>query len=147
MNCPTTKELVAQGKLNGIVARYPIRESSAFSEIAKALRFKDRKDYEKAVIALIRKDKELARRHQRASRTSCWCSCNFGTNSSSISNMICWIGPLIVEKRRQAMNRCQRCGRWLPTLLCYGCGQNLCDTCWDEHAEFGCTKANYPPTR
>ena len=33
------------------------------------------------------------------------------------------------------MNRCQRCGRWLPTLLCYGCGQNLCDTCWDEHAE------------
>ncbi|MYC08155.1 MAG: AAA family ATPase [Chloroflexi bacterium] len=54
------QKLVAQRKLDIIVARYPIRESAAFGEIVKSLRFKDRKDYEKAVIALIRKDKELA---------------------------------------------------------------------------------------
>ena len=51
---------IEQGNLDEIVARYPIRESSALKEIAEGLRFRNRKDYEKAFLTIIRKDDDLA---------------------------------------------------------------------------------------
>ena len=54
------QEYTEQGNLDEIVARYPIRESSALKEIAKGLRFRNREDYEKAFLTTIRKDDDLA---------------------------------------------------------------------------------------
>ena len=51
---------IEKGNLDEIVARYPIRESSALKEIAEGLRFRNRKDYEKAFLTIIRKDDDLA---------------------------------------------------------------------------------------
>ena len=54
------QQAIEQGNLSEVVARYPIRESSTFGEIAKELRFRDQKDYEKAFLTTIRKDDSLA---------------------------------------------------------------------------------------
>ena len=68
MESPYEKEfeqfnsLVSAKDLDGLVARYPLRESRVFDEIAKALRCAGRKDYQKMVVAQIRRDDALAKR-------------------------------------------------------------------------------------
>lgn len=53
-------EFAKNGELDQLVARYPVRESSAFAAIAKALKCQHKNDYERMVIAQIRSDNELA---------------------------------------------------------------------------------------
>ena len=53
-------ELVENRELDQLVARYPVRESSAFATIAKALKCQHKNDYECMVIAQIWRDNELA---------------------------------------------------------------------------------------
>ena len=53
-------ELVENRELDQIVARYPVRESSAFATIAKSLKCQHKNDYERMVIAQIRRDNGLA---------------------------------------------------------------------------------------
>ena len=65
------KELMDEEKLDELFARYPLRESKVFSEIAKALRFQKRKHYEDAIITRIGKDDVLAQKlKSRISRLS-----------------------------------------------------------------------------
>lgn len=52
-------ELVERGDLQGIVSRYPIRESGILDGIAKGLRFNGRDDYERAVLTRIGADTAL----------------------------------------------------------------------------------------
>src|SRR5665213_3117058 len=47
------------GDLDSIIARYPVRESGVLGAIAKALRFKDRYDYERAALARVGADNAL----------------------------------------------------------------------------------------
>ena len=54
------KKLVADKNLDGLIARYPLRESSVFSEIARALKCTSRNDYERLVVARVEADKALA---------------------------------------------------------------------------------------
>ena len=53
-------ELVEEEDLDQLVARYPLDSSPAFDEIARALRYRDRNDYQRRVITLIRSDDQLA---------------------------------------------------------------------------------------
>ena len=53
-------KLVEQGNLDQLIARYPARQSRTFETIARSLLCKNRTDYEKIVITLIRRDDELA---------------------------------------------------------------------------------------
>ena len=55
------RKLAADGKLNDLVARYPL-DTSVFGAIAKALTCPKRKDYEQMVVTLIRKDDDLAQK-------------------------------------------------------------------------------------
>lgn len=52
-------KLVENGKLDQLIARYPVRESSAFETIARSLKCLNKMDYERMVIARIRQDNEL----------------------------------------------------------------------------------------
>ena len=52
-------ELVADGDLDGLVGRYPIRESGAFDRIAQELRCRNRGDYCRMVVSLIRRSDSL----------------------------------------------------------------------------------------
>ena len=52
-------KLIDGGELDRLVARYPLRESSAFEVLARALKCPTKKDYEQMVIKLIGKDNEL----------------------------------------------------------------------------------------
>ena len=52
-------KLVKNGELDRLIARYPVRESSAFETIARSLRCLNKMDYERMVIARIRQDNEL----------------------------------------------------------------------------------------
>ena len=54
------EKLVTNKDLDGLVARYPLRHSPAFGEIAKALHFPNKKDYERTVVSRIRADNKLA---------------------------------------------------------------------------------------
>ena len=56
------QELVAARELDGLVARYPLRESNVFKAIANALKCQNRGDYERMVISRILKDDDLAQR-------------------------------------------------------------------------------------
>ncbi|TPK39562.1 ATP-binding cassette domain-containing protein [Mesorhizobium sp. B2-5-3] len=47
------RELLRAGDLDGIIARYPVRESGVLDGIARGLRFRDRADYEKAALTRI----------------------------------------------------------------------------------------------
>jgi hypothetical protein len=47
------KQFVASGSLHEIVARYPIRESPVLNVLAKGLRFRNREDYEAAVLGRV----------------------------------------------------------------------------------------------
>ena len=51
---------VESGQLDNLVIRYPLRYSPVYDEIARALRFQNRRDYEKRVITLVRGDRDLA---------------------------------------------------------------------------------------
>ena len=53
-------KLVDEENLNKLIARYPVRQSCAFETIARSLVCKNRTDYERIVINLIRRDNELA---------------------------------------------------------------------------------------
>lgn len=53
------EEFIAEGNLNAIIARYPVRESPILNEVAKALRFSRREDYEKAVLSRLTAEPEL----------------------------------------------------------------------------------------
>ena len=54
------KKLVADENLDGLISRYPLRESPVFSEIARALKCTSRNDYERLVVARVEADKALA---------------------------------------------------------------------------------------
>ena len=53
-------QFVSEKKWDTLIARYPLRESNVFDVIAKALRFQNQGDYERAVVTLIGKDKNLS---------------------------------------------------------------------------------------
>ena len=55
-------DLVNVGDLNGLIARYPLRESNVFDRIAQAMRCADRADYERMLVARVREDDDLARK-------------------------------------------------------------------------------------
>ena len=54
------KELESSEDLDGLIARYPLRESNVFDKITEALRCIDRADYERMVVARVREDEDLA---------------------------------------------------------------------------------------
>lgn len=54
-------DLANAGDLNGLIARYPLRESNALARIAQAMRCADRADYERMVVARVREDDDFAR--------------------------------------------------------------------------------------
>ena len=56
----TFRELVEVRNLDQLVARYPLRESGVFAEVAHALDFKKRDLYEQTLIARVQSDSELA---------------------------------------------------------------------------------------
>lgn len=53
------QELAAAKDLDGIIARYPVRETGALDAIAKALKFPSRADYEAAALARVSSDRLL----------------------------------------------------------------------------------------
>ena len=53
-------KLVDEENLDQLIARYPVRQSCALETIARSLVCKNRTDYERIVINLIRRDNELA---------------------------------------------------------------------------------------
>ena len=64
--------LVADGKLDDLVARYPLRKSNTLDIIAKALKCQNRRDYEQMVVSRIRKDGDLAQKlKERIAALSC----------------------------------------------------------------------------
>ena len=66
------KKLVADGKLDDLVARYPLRKSNTLDIIAKALKCQNRRDYERMVIFRIREDGDLAQKlKERIAALSC----------------------------------------------------------------------------
>ena len=56
------KELANAKDLDGLVARYPLRESNVFDRIAQAIRCVDRADYERMVVTRVREDEDLVRK-------------------------------------------------------------------------------------
>ena len=54
------KKLVADEKLDDLVARYPLRESQVFNKITEALECHSRSNYQRMVLARVRDDENLA---------------------------------------------------------------------------------------
>ena len=54
------KKLVRARDLDGLVARYPLRQSNVFDIIAAALECKDKENYERMVVVQVRADENLA---------------------------------------------------------------------------------------
>lgn len=52
-------ELIEKQDIDSIVARYPVRESSILTNLAKGLRFSSREDYERAALTRVGADKNL----------------------------------------------------------------------------------------
>ena len=50
------EKLVAERKLDDLIARYPLRESGVFDAIAKALKCPRKKEYESMVLSMVQKD-------------------------------------------------------------------------------------------
>ena len=74
--------LVNVGDLDGLVARYPLRDSKLFDSVAKALTFPHRKAYERAVVVRAHRDVALARRlRQRVGRLSVGLGCDPGSGN------------------------------------------------------------------
>lgn len=57
--------LVESGDLDGLVARYPLRESRVFERIVTALGCRNRADYEHMVVARVRDDESLVEKLKR----------------------------------------------------------------------------------
>ena len=55
-------KLIKAADLDGLIMRYPLRESSVFDSIAKALECGKRQIYERMVVARVRDDESLARK-------------------------------------------------------------------------------------
>ena len=55
-------ELFTARNLDGLIARYPLRHSEVFAEIARTLKCQGRNDYEKMAVTQIRKDEGLAQK-------------------------------------------------------------------------------------
>lgn len=53
-------DLVESGDLDGLIARYPLRESDVFHRVAKALECGTKVNYERMVVARVREDDSLA---------------------------------------------------------------------------------------
>lgn len=53
------EQCIAGDNLDAIISRYPVRESPILNEVAKALRFPRREDYEKAVLSRLTADPDL----------------------------------------------------------------------------------------
>ncbi|WP_171136520.1 AAA family ATPase [Ruegeria sp. HKCCC1038] len=53
------EQCIADGDLDAIISRYKVRESPILNEVAKALRFARREDYEKAVLSRLTADPDL----------------------------------------------------------------------------------------
>lgn len=53
------RQLIEEENIDGVVARYPVRESSVLIGLAKGLRFPTRQDYERAALTRIGADEEL----------------------------------------------------------------------------------------
>ena len=53
------KDLVETGDMDGLIARYPLRESKVFERIVTALGCRNRADYERMVVARVRDDASL----------------------------------------------------------------------------------------
>ena len=56
------KDLVNIRDLNGLIVRYPLRESSVLDRITRTLRCANRADYERMVVAQVRANSDLARK-------------------------------------------------------------------------------------
>ena len=54
------KKLVADEKLDDLVARYPLRESQVFNKITEALECHSRSNYQRMVLARVRNNENLA---------------------------------------------------------------------------------------
>ena len=59
------KRAVAAGDIEGLVARYPLRESGAFGRIASELHFRAKEDYQRAVVTRARDCPDLAKSLKR----------------------------------------------------------------------------------
>ena len=55
-------DLANSGNLNGLIARYPLRESNVLDRITQTTRCADRADYERMVVSRVREDNDLARK-------------------------------------------------------------------------------------
>ena len=53
-------QLASSGDLDGLIARYPLRESNVFNKIAQSLECGARNNYERMVVARVREDADLA---------------------------------------------------------------------------------------
>ena len=53
-------QLASSGDLDGLIARYPLRESNVFNKIAQSLECGDRNNYERMVVARVREGTDLA---------------------------------------------------------------------------------------
>ncbi|MDE2823104.1 MAG: hypothetical protein OXK79_06325 [Chloroflexota bacterium] len=53
-------DLVESGDIDGLIVRYPLRESSVFERIVTALGCRSQSDYERMVVARVRDDANLA---------------------------------------------------------------------------------------
>ena len=56
------KKFTDEKKLDELFARYPIRKSNVFNEIAKALKFSNKQDYEQTVVVQITKNDKLSQK-------------------------------------------------------------------------------------
>lgn len=57
--------LIKNQDLNGLIARYPLRKSNVFDEIARSIKFSQRKEYEQALLSRIQADENLAQKLKR----------------------------------------------------------------------------------
>ena len=77
------KKLVSDGQLDGLVARYPLRESQVFDKIVTALECRNRRNYRKMLLARVRNDENLARKlKERISHLSSVLDLNFLVSKS-----------------------------------------------------------------
>ena len=56
------KELASAEDLDGLIARYPLRESPVFDKIAQALECGNKTNYKSMVVTRVREDDDLARK-------------------------------------------------------------------------------------
>ena len=55
-------KLVNDRELDRLIARYPLHKSPTFTSIAKALRCRDKADYERMVLVQIQRDNKLVKK-------------------------------------------------------------------------------------